>query len=122
MAVNIVFAIVSLISLSINFSFITLPLQIIMIALAVFSLNLAYSHYQISSAIKLVNFKNQPLTHKEIEFANRKNEVLEKFTTDQDGRLKVIISPGIYKITPEDYNHRSVRVNELGPGYFKIKY
>lgn len=122
MIVNITFAIIGLISLSINFGSLSLPLQIVLIALSAFSLFLAYNHYQINKAIRLVNFKNQPLKQKEIEFSNRLNESLEKFTTDNEGRLFVMISPGIYKIDPEDYNHRTVRINELGLGYFKVKY
>lgn len=122
MIVNIIFAIIGLISLSINFDSLVLSLQIIIIALSVFSLFLAYTYYEISKAIKLVNFKNQPLKQKKVEFSNRLNESLEKLITDDEGRLFVMISPGIYKIDPEDYTHRTVRINELGLGYFKIKY
>lgn len=104
------------------YSDLTIVLQVILLALCAGSLYLAHQFFAITRSIQLVNFKNRPIKYKDIEFADRQGEKIESFTTNKLGKLQIALSPGIYKINPEDYSARMIRVNEAGLGHLKIKF
>jgi len=121
MILDIILALISVIFLVRYYTSMTVYLQIVIIAIAVFSAYLTSRFYEISRAVRLVNFKGRPLANKKVEIANG-SDLIDKFTTDKEGILHIMLSPGTYKLTPEDYSPRSVRINETCLGYFKVKF
>jgi len=121
-ASNILMTIIWLITLSNVYTSVTLPIQMIIIAAAVFSAYLAIRYYDILSAIKLINFKSRPIASKKVTISDRNNQPICDLTSDKKGLLHIMISPGIYRFAPEDYTHRIIKVNESGLGHLKIKF
>lgn len=99
-----------------------LPLQIVAIALITFSTYLAIRLFDLIKGVQLLNFKNRPLINKKVEITNKFGEPIEQLMTNEKGLLHLMISPGIYKFTPEDHIHRTVRVNETSLGHLTIKF
>jgi len=122
MATNILFAIALVVSLSKIYSSLTLPLQLVLLALAVFSFYLFIKFYNITKAIKLLSPSGQPLSNKLIAIANRFSEPIGHLETDKKGLLFIVLSPGIYRLTPKDCNHKSVRINETSFAHLRIKF
>ena len=97
-------------------------IQIMILAIFFSCASLLFRYREINRAVRLVNFKDQPLKYKDVQITNHLGENIQELETDNKGLLYVMLAPGLYKITPEDKNHRIIRVNETGLGHLKIKF
>lgn len=105
-----------------NFLELELAIQLVVLLLTSASGYLLWRYYRLTRFIETRSFKNRLLKNEIIEVFGRNREPLKKITTSKTGTIIILMSPGIYKFSPEKYSGRSVRIFETGLGNFKIKF
>ena len=120
--INFCLFLLSLVALVRNYLSLDLPLQIILLTLFASSGYISLRYYLLTKFIRAFSFKGHTLKNEVVDIFGRNREPLKKITTSNNGTIKLLLSPGMYKFSPERYSPRTVRVFETGLGNFKIKF